>query len=412
MKSSGKVTSVKTKAILIPGESQWELWELSGPPQKRQSVDSISEIKKMPNAIALPVAHIQTFPLWIGTSELSLIPEMLLLQLEKRGFTKLSDIHSGNPPYLTINREPTRTLISPSLLTNQLPESFKNPAIQIFESSHRLFPFIPQSITLWKELNRWCFAFVRDSQVVFTQSLSDPQLSAASIQIIANTWLQLESENAVGNLLHLICWSAPTAEAALLLEKKLALHPQIQPKPTPHFPKNYFSLIPSDLHLKLVEGKKRNRILLLSLLFLIAYGSTIGSSGWEFFKKQQQLHQLEAEVALLRPTYQQVRKTAYNWDALQPALNPDRYPLELLMQSVSLLSKENARLTLFSQNKNKLILQGEAKTTEVAFKFTSDLKNHPAFKSFKWETPPPKILPNQTAQFRIEATYSYAPPTE
>ncbi|MES2307455.1 MAG: hypothetical protein V4507_01215, partial [Verrucomicrobiota bacterium] len=298
------------------------------------------------------------------------------------------------------------------LLSNQLPDAIKNPSFQVFESSHRLFPFPPQSITLWKELGRWCFAFVRDSQVVFTQSLSGADLTAASIQIISNTWLQLESEHALGNLLHLICWSAPSAQASALLEKHLSLHPQIQPKPSPLFPKNSFSLTPSDLHLKQIEGKKKKRLILLSLLFLIAYGSTVGSYVWDFLKKQKELNQLEKEVAQVRPLYQQIRKTSFDWDALQPALNPDRYPLELMMQCVSLLPKENARLTLFSQNQNKIILQGEAKSAEIALKFTTDLKNHPPFKSFKWETPPPKLLPNQTAQFRIEATYSYASPAE
>ncbi len=408
MSASNKITSIKPNSILIPGETDWELWELRGRPEKRQTVSTFDQLKKIPSAIALPVAHIQTFPLWIGTSEQTLIPEMLLLQLEKRGLTKLSDLHSEYPPYLTVNREPTRTLLVPSLLTNQLPDRYKNSAFRYFDSSHRLFPFTPQSITLWKELNRWCFAFVRDSQVVFTQSLSTSDLTPASIQTIANTWLQLESENALGNLLHLICWSAPSAEASLLLEKQLSLHPQIQTKPSPLLPKNHFSLTPSEMHLKQIAQKKKKRILLLSLLFLLGYGSTLGTSAWDFFKKQKEINQMEAEVAALRPTYQQVRKTSFDWEALQPALNQDRYPLELLMQSVSLLPKENARLTLFSQNKNTLILQGEAKSAEVALKFTTDLKNHPPFKSFKWETPPPKLLPNQTAQFRIEATYSYA----
>ncbi len=409
MKPSSKISSRAPNVFLIPGETEWELWNLRGRPEKQQSVSAFEQLKKKPQAIALPVAHIQTFPLWIGTSEQTLIPEMLLLQLEKRGLTKLSDIHSNHPPYLTVNREPTRTLVVPSLLTNQLPDGYRDSTFRYFDSSHRFFPFPPQSITLWKELNRWCFAFVRESQVVYTQSLSTHDLTPSAIQTIANTWLQLEAENAVGTLLHLICWSAPSAEAALLLERQLSLHPQIQAKPSPLVPKSHFSLTPSEMQIKQQARKKKKRLLILSLIFTIGYGSTLGTTAWEFFKKQKQLDQLEAEVAVLRPIYQQIRKTSFDWEALQPVLNPDRYPLELLMQSVSLLSKDNARLTLFSQNKNTLILQGEAKSAEVALKFTNDLKNHPPFKTFKWETPPPKLLPNQTAQFRIEATYSYAP---
>ena len=409
MKPSTKIPNSRPTTFLIPGETEWEIWNLRGRPEKLQTVATFDQLKKMPKAIALPVAHVQTFPLWIGTSEQTLIPEMLLLQLEKRGLTKLSDIHSDHPPYLTVNREPTRTLVVPSLLTNQLPERYRDASFRYFDSSHRFFPFTPQSITLWKELNRWCFAFVRDSQVVYTQSLPTSELSPTSIQTIANTWLQLESENAVGTLLHLICWSAPSAEAVLLLQQQLSLHPQIQTKPSPLIPKTHFSLTPSEMQIKQLAGKKKKRILFLSLIFCIIYGSTLGTTAWEFFKKQKEIDRLDAEVGELRPLYQQVRKTAFDWEALQPALNPDRYPLELLMQAVSLLSKDNARLTLFSQNKNTLILQGEAKSAEVALKFTTDLKNHPPFKTFKWETPPPKLLPNQTAQFRIEATYSYAP---
>ncbi|MES2307456.1 MAG: hypothetical protein V4507_01220, partial [Verrucomicrobiota bacterium] len=106
--SSTKIQNARPKTILIPGETEWELWEIGGRPQKKASHPTLEGFKKVPPAIAIPVVHIQTFPLWIGTTEPTLVAEMLLLQLEKRGLTKLSDIHSENPPFLTVNREPTR----------------------------------------------------------------------------------------------------------------------------------------------------------------------------------------------------------------------------------------------------------------------------------------------------------------
>lgn len=406
----GASTSLKPKTILLPGESLWELWELKSHPIKKSSVASPELLSKPPASIALPVNSIQTFPIWIHTSEVGLVHEMLQLQLEKRGLNKLCDYPSDQIPHWIINREPTKTLVVCSLLTNQLPENLKSSKIPIYESSHHIFTFTPQSITLWRELGKWVFAFVRDSQVVFTQSLQTTTLTTSAVQIIANTWLQLEAENAVGNLLHLMCWSYPQEEEVTLLEKHLGLHPQIQVKPNPHFPKNSFSFAPTELLTQQKATQKKGRLILLSILFLIAYGATLGSGGWSLFQRTQAMKQLESEVAALRPSFHQIRKTFFDWNSLQPALNPDRYPLELLMQVSSLLPKENARLTLFNITQNKLLIRGEAKSTEVALKLTTDLKNHPPFKGFQWEAPPPKILPNQTAQFQLEATFSYATP--
>lgn len=403
--ASHSLKNLRPKNVLIPGDSLWELWELKSPAVKKSTVNNPEQLSKAPASIAIPVCYVQTLPLWISSSEVSLIPEMLPLEIEKRGLSKFCDYLPEQIPHLLVNREPTRTLVVPSLLSNQLPENYINPRIDYYESSHRLFNFTPQSITLWKELGKWVFAFVRESEVVFTQSLQTPTLTAASIQTISNTWLQLETESAVGTLLHLVCWSSPTAEESSLLEKFLNLRPQVQPKPTPQFPKTHFSFSPTSLRAKQKESRQKGQLILISILFLIAYGATLGSWGWKAFQRKKFLDQLESEVATVRPVYEQIRKTSFDWDALQPALNPDRYPLEILMQISSLLPKENARLTLFTMNQNKVLIRGEAKTAEVALKLTTDLKNHPPFKSFRWEVPPPKLLPNQTAQFQLEATF-------
>ena len=90
------------------------------------------------------------------------------------------------------------------------------------------------------------------------------------------------------------------------------------------------------------------------------------------------------------------------WNAIEPALNPPGYPLEVLYQAARLLPKDGVRLTLFQMNLDKVMLAGEASTLQAAQRFQEDVRKNPELAGYDWTMENPRPLPTGSARFQID----------
>ena len=94
-----------------------------------------------------------------------------------------------------------------------------------------------------------------------------------------------------------------------------------------------------------------------------------------------------------------IKATASRWNALSPAIDPDVYPVELLLRCSNPLPQDGSvHFTLFSAGVGTILIQGESSNSKAMFKFADDLKKSPELREYKFETPLPA---SGTTKFRF-----------
>jgi len=113
------------------------------------------------------------------------------------------------------------------------------------------------------------------------------------------------------------------------------------------------------------------------------------------------LEALKKEAATLQPRVDAVVDQQALWKALEPAIDPRRFAVELLFQTCQSLPTPDARITRFDLAQNQFMVEGETPNAQQAVEFGEKLKGQPALSDFRFESGQPVILANEHAQFRI-----------
>jgi len=112
---------------------------------------------------------------------------------------------------------------------------------------------------------------------------------------------------------------------------------------------------------------------------------------------------LGRRIAKDAPKTEFVRTAAANWKALAPAIDPRYYPVEILLHLSESLPSQDVRITSYNQSARQISVDGEAKSAALVFQFVDKIKKSPDLQAFTFDLPtPPRILPNDRAQFRLE----------
>lgn len=98
-----------------------------------------------------------------------------------------------------------------------------------------------------------------------------------------------------------------------------------------------------------------------------------------------------------------IRQTETRWKELAPAIDPRYYPIEVLLHLFESIPSQDVRITKYEQSAKQVLVDGEANTPALAYQFAEKVKKNPGLQTFQFDLPnPPRILPNEHAQFRLE----------
>jgi len=106
------------------------------------------------------------------------------------------------------------------------------------------------------------------------------------------------------------------------------------------------------------------------------------------------------------PALQMVHDTQAAWKDLQPAVDVNSYPLEVLLHVSESLPGDQVHLTLFEQEGDHLLLKAEARNLTAAFQFFDQLKKNPHLSGYTWDMAQPHSLANDITQLQIEGTHA------
>lgn len=116
-----------------------------------------------------------------------------------------------------------------------------------------------------------------------------------------------------------------------------------------------------------------------------------------------EIGRLDRHIARDAPRTKFVQAAAMNWKALAPAIDPHYYPIEVLLHLFESLPSADVQITAFNQSARQISVDGEAKTAALVYQFADKVKKNAELQTFRFDMPsPPRILPSEHAQFRLE----------
>src|SRR5256886_185979 len=116
-----------------------------------------------------------------------------------------------------------------------------------------------------------------------------------------------------------------------------------------------------------------------------------------------QIGRFDRRIAHNAPATEFVHATEARWKALAPAIDPHYYPVEILQHLFESLPSADVRITAYNQSARQISVDGEANTAALAYDFIDKVKKNPDLQTFQFDMAAPRILPNNHAQFRLEA---------
>jgi hypothetical protein len=122
--------------------------------------------------------------------------------------------------------------------------------------------------------------------------------------------------------------------------------------------------------------------------------------GWLAFEKKK-VGRIDSEIAELQPKVELSNARQTKWRALEAAVEPSRYLVEILHQIARTIGAADIRITEFQMSPKEFAFSGEAANVAEAIEYVGRLRKEPDLGGFKIDSPNPNILPNERAQFRV-----------
>jgi hypothetical protein len=398
---AGKIERSQVSLVCCMNGS-WELWNF--PASKRaQFVRKIESPKAVAGhiVIALPLRQTVSYATWVPTTDRQLVPEMVQMQLEKRGLVQRQNFVSSVDVRILEVQEERSLVLAVVLLPDLAPELAVGNAVR-FEPEPFILPLPQDRLIVWRERQRLAITISRGRDPIHFQVLSAEEVSDESVNEIRCILLQLESQHMINELLGLALWGDFNDEEVATLQQGLALKTFRESVPPPSLPATPSRLLPPQVSVLHEKARRRRRIRRLIAAAAGAYLLGILAILGYIFWQQNRITELQNQLSADLPTVTAVQGTADQWRKVEWAVDPKLYAVELLHQVADLLPPQGMRLTAFQIEKGKLILHGEASTAAAAFKFNEDIKQNAAMKLFRWDMKSPSLRPDGRAEFIIE----------
>ncbi len=252
------------------------------------------------------------------------------------------------------------------------------------------------SCAFWEEEGQLVFAIMEEGTLLFNEIAASTEVPYADFP----QWL-LSAELAGASTQFTTAWIAPGLER---MAQELATLADAPPRPLPipeRLPDATPDLTPPVwIALRQRRGQRQRlmrRLLQILGLYLVFIAGAFIWSG----VKNHRLRKLEAEAQAAQPQAETLLAQQLRWRALAPAVEPQRFTVEILLQITNSLPSPEVRITQFEQTPAGFMITGEAPNGTLAVDFLEALKQNPALREYTLSADAPTFLPNEKAQFRI-----------
>ena len=386
----------------MAGWQRWEESEAGGWALTGEATDLHGLSPGAGCVIAVPVRRAFSLAVWVPGEDPSLVGDLVYTQLEVRGL-------AGRSRELTtfawqeIAREDHEVLLHAVVLPSHLAPDYWNGEVTEYAVSPACLPLAPDAVNVWEEEGGWVAAVTRADKMVHFQPLTEPVPNAS---MALEIWLMLAPLEA-GRMTSTqpgvrLFYQGDQAPDLADWRAEGRLPVEVSPLPAPVRPVKSLVCVPlpvREVQLAKQVSARRQRwaFFAAAVYFLVVLGLAANT-----LRLHGRAQSLAREVNRDAGPVTEVQATMSRWQALEPALEPAGFPLEVLHQAAGLLPKDGVRLTLFTMNLDRVAIVGEASTLRAAQKFQEDVTKNPALAGFDWKAENPKTLPTGSTKFQID----------
>ncbi|MGA0848368.1 MAG: hypothetical protein ACO3RX_00305 [Chthoniobacterales bacterium] len=391
-------------ALFRPVVSGWQKWEQDEAGAWAMSGEALemSELKPEAGAlVAIPVRRAFSLAVWVPADDPSLFGDLVYTQLELRGLAGRSR-ETTSFAWQEITREGNEALLHAVVLPSNLAPQYWHGEVTAYAVSPSCLPLAPDSVSLWQEEGGWVAAVTRGDRLLHFQQMNEQTPSPA---MALEVWLMLAPLDA-GRMLSgggrvtvyyqdndapdLSAWAASGFDA------------KAEKFPAPVRPAQPLGCVPLPVQetqrVKETSARRQKIALFAAAAYFVLVLALAANTLWLWWRADSLRRTIDSE----QPDVEAVRSAMQRWNAIEPALNPPGYPLEVLYQTARLLPKDGVRLTLFQMNLDKVMLAGEASTLQAAQRFQEDVRKNPELAGYDWTMENPRPLPTGSARFQID----------
>jgi hypothetical protein len=392
------------RALFRPVVAGWQKWEQDEAGAWTMSGEALEVSELRPEAgalIAVPVRRAFSLAVWVPADDPLLFGDLVYTQLELRGLAGRSR-ESTSFSWQEIAREGNEALLHAVVLPSNLAPQYWQGEVTDYAVSPSCLPLATDGVSIWQEDGGWVAAVTRGERLLHFQQLTEQTPSGA---MALEIWLMLAPLDA-GRMLSgggrvtvyyqgsevpdLSAWATSGFEA--MAEKF----------PAPVRPAQALGCVPLPVQerqrSKEAIARRQKIALFAAAVYFVLVLALAANTLWLWWRADSLHRTIEAEKA----DVESVRSAMQRWNAIEPALHPPGYPLEVLYQTARLLPKDGVRLTLFQMNLDKVMLAGEASTLQAAQRFQEDVRKNPELADYDWTMENPRPLPTGSARFQID----------
>ena len=407
--------SIKSNPVFItPTAHGWNLlrardgngaWDVRLLPTLAEVVPLVSAQDDI--VLSLPVAAVLAQRFRLPTVDPAEFPEMVRLQIEKALPFSLEEVTAD---FELIEQNENESVISAVAIRNEQLMEIAGPLLDkgvipqqvTVYAAQRATTHAPEgrALLIYPEGEGLVSAVTENGKVSLTRTLDglDPeQLKAELPQIALSAELQGMNGSFPNVLLDESCYELRDTVQGVLDSK-----PELVGIETPPASVK-LNLLPESWRQRRTQLAKRGewqkRLTLVGavygaifLLFLLYLGYT-----------RFAIARLDRLITRDAPQTQTIRETESNWKSLAPAIDSRFYPVEILLHLSEDLPSADVRITAYNQSARQISVDGESNSAALAYQFAEKVKKDGALQNFRFDMAAPRILPNNHAQFRLEA---------
>jgi hypothetical protein len=365
-------------------------------------------------AYAFAAAECDSIPVWVASAEPEIVERVLEMELDRLGI-RLPGGPGQHLGWRMVGSDGPRRLIHAIVVPAALEPALAEIAVDwaaFFPAPLFLRP-PSRSIVLWREAGRWIAGFTHVDEWVHFQNLGPGELNADLLREIQCIHLDLDGRRMVGTIDVLTLWTDDSEPVRASFRDEahrilgLPVCATAAPPLSIGLTKNWRFLPAAIAVDRMRQSQLRQWLsigLAASLVFLMAIGA--GATRLTFARMENE--RLRERLESLEPAASVVREAKERWEAMELAVDVDRYPVELFYRVASLFPERGLRMTHFEIRENgDVVVRGEASSVPVAIGFKADLENAPGLGAYQWTIPAPEIQ-GETATFVATGAYRFA----
>ena len=303
----------------------------------------------------------------------------------------------------------TRTLVQSLATPWTLDELAKSPAPNEFVDflpHYALYPPPPGAAVLWREGGTWVAGYSRGNRWIHVQTLGGEEMRPLLAGEINLTLIELSAKGLIEGASRVVVWGPYDLDLHRALQEETGLNVTFEARPAPApAAAPAWDFEPHEVSRARIARTRRRRGLVAGFLALLALSLLAAAATFHLWHLGQSNDQLRARIEENRDDADTISGAMDRWQALSPAIDPRRSPVELFHQISTLLPETGLRLTYFEVRDDKVIeVRAEGATMANAIQIKGAFEKAESLADYTWEIPPPRAKDDLT---EIIATGTY-----